>query len=350
MLHGYYGKEPFDLRLTVLRMLGQWKKIVLWTLAGTLLLGGAYCLKNILLRGEKQYRAVSVYRVDYGVDDIDANLVMINSYTWNTYVHTEEFLKCVRDRLAGSEWAALSNEELGGCLQGDMESDWRVPSTIVLSGNAEMSTAVAKAVEETMTLDFPGEISEIKSIRVLDHAGEAEELVPDIRVGRAFTLAAVLSLFAVIVVLLLKETGDDSIWLPATLAMRYGLQCVGTVNSVDLKENLRYLFGGKKQIAICPVQEACDPSEALKEIESLAGETEGSKWYAVPSPLLCPETAEKLREAEAVLLLVNAGAHAGKQLEYVLDFLAKQDCKATAALLWNADEKLIRRYYGFTCR
>ena len=37
MLQGYYGKEPFDLRLTVLRMLGQWKKIILWTLAGTLL-------------------------------------------------------------------------------------------------------------------------------------------------------------------------------------------------------------------------------------------------------------------------------------------------------------------------
>ena len=92
MLQGYYGKEPFDLRLTVLRMLGQWKKIILWTLAGTLLLGGAYCVKNILFRGERQYKAVSIYRVDYGVDDIDANLVMINDYTCNTKVHTEEFL------------------------------------------------------------------------------------------------------------------------------------------------------------------------------------------------------------------------------------------------------------------
>lgn len=350
MLQGYYGKEPFDLRLTVLRMLGQWKKIILWTLAGTLLLGGAYCVKNILFRGEKQYKAVSVYRVDYGVDDIDANLVMINDYTWNTYVHTEEFLKCVKDRLAGSEWAALGLEELGGCLQGDMESDWRVPSTIVVSGNADMSTAVAKAVEETMTLDFPEGISEIKSIRVLDHAGEAKEVLPDIRVGRAFILAAVLSLFLVMVVLLLKETGDDNIWLPATLAVRYGLQCVGTVNSVDLKENLRYLFSGKKQIAICPVQETCDPAEVLRKLESFAGDAEERKWCVIPSPLLCPEGAEKLREAEAILLVVKAGAHAGKQLEYALDFLARQECRVTAALLWDADEKLLRRYYGFTRR
>ena len=350
MLQGYYGKEPFDLRLTVLRMLGQWKKIVLWTVVGTLLLGGAYCVKNILFRGERQYKAVSVYRVDYGVDDIDANLVMINAYTWNTYVHTEEFLKYVKERLAGSEWASLEPGELGEYIQGDMESDWRVPSTIVVSGNADLSTAVARAVEETMTLDFPEGISEVKSIRVLDHAGEAKEVIPDIRVGRAFILAAVLSLFFVIVVFLLKETGDDNIWLPATLTARYALQCVGTVKSVDIKENISYLFAGKKQIAVCPVQETCDPTEVLRQLESLAGEAEERKWYAIPSPLICPEGAEKLRKADAVLLVVKAGAHAGKQLEYVLDFLARQDCRATAALLWDADEKLLRRYYAFARR
>ena len=201
-----------------------------------------------------------------------------------------------------------------------------------------------------MTLDFPEGISEIKSIRVLDHAGEAKEVLPDIRVGRAFILAAVLSLFLVMVVLLLKETGDDNIWLPATLAVRYGLQCVGTVNSVDLKENLRYLFSGKKQIAICPVQETCDPAEVLRKLESFAGDAEERKWCVIPSPLLCPEGAEKLREAEAILLVVKAGAHAGKQLEYALDFLARQGCRVTAALLWDADEKLLRRYYGFTRR
>ena len=350
MLQGYYGKEPFDLRLTVLRMLGQWKKIVLWTVVGTLLLGGAYCVKSFFFRGEKQYRAVSIYRVDYGVDDIDANLVMINTYTWNTYVHTEEFLKYVKERLAGSGWASLDLEALGEYIQGAMESDWRVPSTIVVSGNADMSTAIARAVEETMTLDFPGGISEIKSIRVLDHAGEAKEVPPDIRVERAFILAAVLSLFLVIVVFLLKETGDDNIWLPATLTARYALPCVGTVKSMDLKENISYLFSGKKQIAVCPVQEACDPTEAIGQLASLDGEAEERKWYAVPSPLICPETAGKLREADAVLLVVKAGAHAGKQLEYVLDFLARQDCGATAALLWDADEKLLRRYYAFARR
>ena len=350
MLQGYYGKEPFDLRLTVLRMLGQWKKIILWTVAGTLLLGGAYCVKSFVFRGERQYEAVSTYRVDYGVEDIDANLVMINSYTWNTYVHTGEFLDYVRNRLSGTEWATLDAEELSACLRGDMESDWRVPSTIVLSANADMSTAVAKAVEETMTLDFPAGISEVRSIRVLDHAGEAKEVLPDIRVGRAFILAAVISLFFTVVILLLKETGDDNIWLPATLTARYALQCVGTVKSVDIKENIRYLFSEKKQIAVCPVQETCDPTEVIRQLESLVGEAEERKWYAVPSPLICPESAEKLRESDSVLLVVRAGAHAGKQLEYVLDFLARQDCRATAALLWDADEKLLRRYYAFARR
>ncbi len=349
MLEGSYGKEPFDLRLTVLRMIKQWREVVFITLAGTLLAGGIYCVKNILLRGEHQYRAVSVYRMDYGVEDKDANLVLINTYTWNTYMHTEEFLSFVKKKLAGSGWEGLEYDVLRGYIQGDIESDWRVPSTIVTSPDAGMTTEIARAVEEAVVMDFPEGISEVKSIRVIDHAGEAKEVVPDLRVGRAFILGAVLSFFFAVVILLLKELGDDNIWLPATLRRRYGLKTVGTEGSGELNENICYLFGGKIRVAVCGVQEDCDPigtADFLKKI--CAGTTaESVEWFAVPSPFLCPETAARLREADGILLAVKAGAHGGKQVEHVLDYLAQQDCKITAAILTGADETLIRMYYGF---
>ncbi|MDE7114597.1 MAG: hypothetical protein K2O57_10545, partial [Acetatifactor sp.] len=69
------------------------------------------------------------------------------------------------------------------------------------------------------------------------------------------------------------------------------------------------------------------------------------EWVAVPTPLLSPETAETLREADGVLLVVEAGLHVGRHLEYVLEFLTAQDISVTAALLWNADETLLRCYY-----
>ena len=48
MLDAYYGKEPFDLRLTALRLLRNLNKILLWTAVGTLLFGGGYYVKNVL--------------------------------------------------------------------------------------------------------------------------------------------------------------------------------------------------------------------------------------------------------------------------------------------------------------
>lgn len=346
MTEGFYGREPFDLRLTVLRLLGQWKKIVLFTMAGMLLFVGLYSTKNILLRGETQYRAVSVYRMEYQAADENLGFAMINSYTWNTYVHTEEFLGFVMNRLDSDALSGLTEQTLGSYIQGTMESDARVPSTIVVTGDAVLSSKIAAAVEMVLTQDFPAGISEVEAIRVLDHAGEAEELVPELRFGRAFLLGAVLSLFFTLVILLLKETGDDSLWLPSTLLHRYGLKTLW--QSTDFAEEMQYLFAGKEQIAVCPVQGGTDSAELVRQIEEKNPvlQTQEYRLIAIPSPLSCPESAQKLRAADGILLLVLSGAHAGKQTEYVLDYLAQQDCKVTAALLWETDDKLIRRYYG----
>ena len=69
------------------------------------------------------------------------------------------------------------------------------------------------------------------------------------------------------------------------------------------------------------------------------------EWSAVPSPVFCPESCKALREAEGILLAVQAGAHAGKLLEYCLEYLWQQDCKVTSVILWGANEKLIKAYY-----
>lgn len=349
MWEGSYGKEPFDLRLTVLRILGRWKLIIMCTLGGTLLLGGLYCVKNILLRGETQYQAESTYRVDYAVDDADVSSTAINAYTWDTYVHTGEFLDGVRSRLQDEELIRLNNEELGELIEGNLESDWRVPSTVVITDSPEKSVAIARAVEGTMTNDFPDGIKEIESIRVID-AAEAREVIPDVRAGRAFALAAVLSFFFTLLILLLKEIGDDSIWLPSTVSHRYGLKVLGTPESRELVQNISYLFEGKEEAAVCTVQEHINPAEIAEALNKAYADAGAGKmnFYAVPAPMLCPEGAEILRKAQGILLAVEAGAHAGKQFEYVAEFLAQQDCEITAIILWNADEKLLRRYYRFT--
>ena len=108
-------------------------------------------------------------------------------------------------------------------------------------------------------------------------------------------------------------------------------------------------------IAVCGALPEADPQETVDRLRELqpAGREQTSgrvqpidrEWIAVPSPLLCPESAETLRAADVVLLAVPAGATVGKRLEAVLEYLTAQDCKVDGAFLWNADETLIRSYY-----
>ena len=168
-------------------------------------------------------------------------------------------------------------------------------------------------------------------------------------------------MFFVVVIFLLWELSRDSIWLPATLRRRYGLHSLGTVESTGFAENVKYLLekADAHKIAVCGALPEADPQEAvdrlreLSEREQTTGTAQticttqniGRAWTAVPSPLLCPESAETLREADVVLLAVPAGATVGKRLEAVLEYLTAQDCKVDGAFLWNADETLIRSYY-----
>lgn len=356
MWEGSYGKEPFDLRLTVLRLAACMDKILLFTLAGTLLFGGGYYVKNILLRPEKQYGITSVYRVEYVVEEEkDVGVVYINEMSWNTYLHSQEFLGAVRKHIAentefmDSDWPLhITEEQLAESITAYLASDLRVPSTTVIADTHFKCQLIARAVEQTMTEEFPEGIREISEIRVIDAPEEAEEVIPDVRPGRAFVLSAILSGFFTIVILLLKETGDDNIWLPTTIRRRYGVKVLGTLESPELSENLHYLYKEKKKTAVCGVQTDTDPAEilaALRERCVDGGELSMEEWFAVPSPVLCPEGCRVLREADGILLAVRAGAHAGKQLEHCLEYLEQQGCRVTAVILLDADERLIRAYY-----
>lgn len=354
MRKGYYGKEPFDLRLTVLRMLYKLPVVIAVTLLGSLLFGGGYYVKNVLLRGESLYSVTSRYRVEYAVDEEkDVGTVYINEVSWNTYLQTDLVLDGVRKHMtdmsenAGEETGNPVDESLlREAMEAVLASDLRVLATVVTTDNPEKSLRIAKALEKALTEEFAEEIREIVSIEVIDAGSSAVEVIPDVRVGRAFILSGVLSCFFVILLLLLQETGDDSIWLPSSLWKRYGLKTVGTPESRELEENLRYFFRQTEgQGVVCVAEEGMDSEEILNQLKEKCpgGAAEGLKAVqgCLPGGDLCPV----LREAGGILLVVKAGRHAGRHLEHVLEYLEQQDCQVTAALLWGADLRLLRRYY-----
>lgn len=238
---------------------------------------------------------------------------------------------------------AASSEELESLITAKLASDVHVPTTIVTTTSESFSAYLADAVEQAMTEEFVQGNEQISTMKVIDRATQKKARMTDLqpRPLRAFVLGAVLSGFFAAIYFLLKELGDDSIWLPATLRARYGLNTPGTVESAELSANLEYVFADKNKIAVCAVSDECDPMEVIARLQEKCRK----EWFAIPTPMLCAEAGEAMRDADGVLLVTDAGRHTGKPLEYVLEYLRTQDVSITAALLWNADEALIHQYY-----
>jgi len=362
MLQGSYGKESFDLRLTVLRLIGKLHIIIGVTVLGTLLFGGGYYVKNVLLQEETFYATMSSYYIEYDVEkELEVSTVHVNETTWNSYVQTDLFLDAAQAHLAGNNVLSdgnrieLSNEELGAVMQAYVASDLRVLSTKVTTDNPEKSVLIARAVEKAMLGEMVDSLREITTMRVIDGATSAEEVIPDVRVSRAVILSAVLSCFFVVLFLLLKDTWDDGIYLPSSVWKRYGLKCVGGLNqdgtdgqvyvTDELPRNMDYFFEGKSKIAVCPVSEDVAPDKVLESLKSSCFGVVNENWYVTPAPLLCPEVCGSLRSAEGILLLVPAGAGVWKNFERVKEFLEQQDCKITAVILTDVDIRLLKWYY-----
>ena len=357
----WMGKEPFDLRLTVLRMIRNLHIIAGITLVGTVLFGGGYYVKNVLLQKDTTYEVTSTYRVSYVEEPTKPGEYYINEMTWNTYVDSKEFLDAVYAHLQEITIALDSRfvknaDELAAMIDAKLASDVHVPSTVVTTTSAEWTLFIAQAVEAVMVQEFVENNEQVSAIEVIDPAEEASKVVPDVRPLRAFVLSCVLSLFFAVVCFLLKELGEDGIWLPATMRRKYGLKAVGTINSPELLSNLEFAFENCEKLVVCATNDEVNPAEVITSLqEKLADDAtmkqcsdkfKNKEWISVPAPMLCPEGSKIMRECDGVLLVVRAGIHGGKTLEYVLEYLDTQEIEVTAALLWDADEWLLRMYYG----
>lgn len=341
-----YAMEPFDLRLTILRMWRNIGYILLFSLIGTLIFGGGYYVKNVILGEKPGYEMTITCKIEYTDPPTKSGDYYINEMTWNTYLHSDEFINMLdrKEPFAYMDvtldmWAAKAGG-VRNALSAAVASDIHVPSITVNLESEDKVRTLCSVVQGVLVNDFAESIPEVARIQIID-VSEPEIVRPDVRPLRAFVLSALLSCFFVTVFFLIREIGADSIWLPATLRRRYGLKTLGTIRSVEFKENAGKLFKGIDKIALC----ASDKRTNLHEVTKFLQENIHIDCMEIPYLLSEPEKVKDMYQAQGILLVVESGLHAGKPLEYLLEFLETQELAVTGALLWNADETLIRCYY-----
>ncbi len=340
MWEAKYAKEPFDLKLVVLCFA---KKIwipILAAFIGAAVFGGGYFVKNVVFGGPVTFEMTSQYYVEYGIDpQVGNEYTYINSETWNGWVTTDYFIQLVLENENVSKYA-LSKTDFQQYFSATLATDLRIPSSKVVTQSKEMTADLGKALEEAFVA-FGEKQKEINEITVVDST-EVTQTKADIRTMRATILGGLIGLFFACVIMLLYFLIDDSIYVPATFSYRYGIPMLGVIfaglkTSTELEENISYVLGKEGKIAVTALEPEIDLTEAAQAMNL-------GSYVCVPSPEQLPEAARILREAEKVVLLIEAGAHNGKRIETLLQYLKTQDCKIDGAVLYNGDEHLIAAY------
>lgn len=372
-----YGKEPLNTRLFVLRLFRKIPVILAAAILGALCIGGPYFLAKVTFGPAKEYEAVSDFYIDYAVKEDGTQHTYINFATWDQLLKDDVFTDKILLYMAGKnasvngeapqsaplsdveKAAGITKEELRGFLHADVLSDTRIVTTTVTTNDPELTMKIEKALISAM-FDFGEQQREIAELRILQQPAEASLVIADVRTFRACMVGAVAFVFVTVLYLCLYYALDEGIHIPETFERRYGITMLGTVHSKELRVLAGKLLPEKS--GLLTVDDAVDPEQVKKKLEEFGIETgEGRRLKEllemqenVTAKVGMAETegrsvlnracgAEKVSGGQ-VLLVVKAGAHNGKLIEKTLDFCGKCGITVAAALLWEADEKLIRAY------
>lgn len=337
MWNGYYGHEPLDMKLLAIRLMKKWWILLISSLLGVLLIGGPYFLIHVTFGPAKQYEAVMDFYVDYAEQDSGEEYTYFNQTTWAQLMQDDVFTDKIMAALSPD--VELDKDTLKGYLSATMLSDTRIVTTTVTTTDPDLTMQINTALI-TAFQEFAEEQKEISDVRILQEPTEASLVIADVRTLRACILGMVLFDAAVLLYMWLYVVLDDSIYIPATFEKRYSIPMLGTIHTKELKLLAGQYF--KDSMAIVQADQGLNITEIKQAIQQQDIKVD----VAVDvSKQMSQTVQEQLAIANNVLLVVKAGAHNGKQIEKVMETCAKGGSPVQAALLWDADEKLIRAYY-----
>lgn len=397
-----YGKEPLNTRLFVLQLIKKIPVILAAAVLGAVCVGGPYFLIKVTFGPAKEYEAVTDFYIDYAMKEDGTQHTYINFATWDQLlkddvftdkillymagegVFTEDETPSAEEREAGKsvalaeekeeeqslstsdgrkeeqpfnladveKAAGITKEELCGYLYATVLSDTRIVTTTVTTNDPELTMKIEKALISAM-FDFGEQQREIAEMRILQEPVEASLVIADVRTFRACMVGAMSFAFVTVLYLCLYYALDESIYVPETFERRYGIPMLGTICSKELPILAEKLLPEK--FSLLTIDREVEPEQVKKTLSELGIETgesyELDELFKIPENGRENETANRKGVSDVsgltdgkFLLVVKAGAHNGKTIEKALDFCDKCGITIAAALLWEADEKLIKAY------
>lgn len=281
--------NTFDGKLFTLLLLKQWKKVLLWTVLGALIVGVPYFLSKTII-GNFDYRAEVSVHVEYAEDTAGNKLDYINYYTWGQWITSDAYV----DGLISEYGLKAEKDMMKTYLGAQVPADQRMVVFTIVTKNKGLTDAIASAVYASVADFITENIAEVDAASVINVSPAVKYFIynntPQALVFGALMGFAV-SIFCIWIYFLL----DDSVYIPE-------------------------LF--EKETGLFVTDEHSDNELAVLD--------------------KCPDMTDA---KDDLTLVVQCGAHNGKALNFVLHECKKRGIKIKNARLENLDTKLVNAYY-----
>ncbi len=316
----------------------------------TAMLAAGFYRVMIALNSEGQfYRVSSDYYITFNFDEYENSVDYYNAYTWDNILRDDPIVDAALESLPED----YTKDEVKASITGEMLGDYRILTVHSTHMDSERAQTIADAYEISLKL-FADKIEMLDTIELWSQ----EECVPveeaDLTANAAI-LGALTGLVAALIICSIHYVLDDSIYVESDFTERFDVLFLGTLTrkgsdlcKQELEDNLSHLLKEEKgyHLVFAPmniVTEKYTETEKqkllLEEIKTLHTGVEGTLS-------LQGEDLDTLRASNGAILMFPWGSKNGNILEKTIAFLRKQDCNLAGAVIYDADDKFMRKYYN----
>lgn len=345
-------QEGIDLRFFLLRLFDSLWIVFVAALFGAAICAGGYSLYKAVNKEAKEFQAVTKYYIDFAEDSTGIGYGYYNDFTWNDLMKSDDVLQYTLSLLPET----ISQETVENAVVADIISDVRLLTITVTTSDREISDEIARATAKSLE-HYPEELKEIDSIRVIREEKAKEIILGDLTKNWCF-FGMITGILVSLFTRWMMYCMDASVYLPGEIEKRFGIPVLGifyrkensgvkedrerVFGGKELEANMAYLLREKEKIAVISVIETKHTGEMFEKLKT-AGSINRKELVYTGS--YGNTDYESVRNADAVIICFSYGGKDGRLAERYVSDLKKQGCKAVYACLYDADEKMYRRYY-----
>ena len=348
-------KEPLNIKLLVLYLAKRIYVLAVGAVLGTLIFGGGYYLKTYVFAPASIYVATSQLYLTYS-EKVKIDNIYINDYTWQTLAESDA---CVDEALKELP-EGYTGEYLRSVVKAGLESDVRLVTVTVSCENPDEAVLIAHAYEKAIAR-LGDRMEDVTEVQVFDSAKSAVKKGFDDRTPRMAVTGAVIGFVVALVLLLFVFAVDDSVYLPETTLVRYGIPtllcfakkdtALSSWDETAAKNNLETVLEGKHTVCLTDIsaESGCgaeDIKPCLEGLKKLSGTAEIIK--AVDGVNQNADVLDEIKASDGVILLLRAGQNNGKIAGRALDYLKIQKADILGFVLYDTDQKGMLKY--LSCR